>query len=168
MLEAKGTLALAFASTPEGAKTLAEGALAEGLEGVRKRVEALWRRELGDLDLKGPEAELEALARRSFLVLKTHEDRTYRGLVASLSVPWGNTRDDPGGYHLVWTRDAVEAAFAHLALGRKRRSAPSWPTWRLPRPKTDTGPRTSSRTAAPTGRASSWTRRPCPSFWRRP
>jgi len=120
VLEAKGTLALAFASTPEGAKTLAEGALAEGLEGVRKRVEALWRRELGDLDLKGPEAELEALARRSFLVLKVHEDRTYPGaLVASLSVPWGNTRDDPGGYHLVWTRDAVEAAFAHLALGRE-------------------------------------------------
>ncbi len=154
VLEAKGTLALAFALTPEGAKALAKSALAEGLEGVRKRVEALWRREVGDEELsahtsvsqhempelgpggglfgvpaaakaavgylKDPDPELEALARRSFLVLKAHEDRTYPGaLVASLSVPWGNTRDDRGGYHLVWTRDAVEAAFAYLALGRE-------------------------------------------------
>ncbi|BCZ93028.1 glucan 1,4-alpha-glucosidase (plasmid) [Thermus thermophilus] len=118
--EAKGTLALAFATTPEGAKTLAKNALAEGLEAVRARVRALWQGVLEGLDLEGPDPELQALARRSFLVLKAHEDRTYPGaLVASLSVPWGNTRDDPGGYHLVWTRDAVEAAFAHLALGRE-------------------------------------------------
>ncbi|MGC8968766.1 MAG: glycoside hydrolase family 15 protein [Thermus sp.] len=118
--EAKGTLALAFAPTPEGAKTLAKSALAEGLEAVRARVQALWREALEGLDLEGPDPELQALARRSFLVLKAHQDRTYPGaLVASLSVPWGNTRDDPGGYHLVWTRDAVEAAFAHLALGQE-------------------------------------------------
>jgi glucoamylase len=117
--EAEGTLALAFASTPEGAKTLAKSALAEGLEGVRARVRGLWKEAQAGLDLEGPDPELQALARRSFLVLKAHEDRTYPGaLVASLSVPWGNTRDDPGGYHLVWTRDAVEAAFALLALGR--------------------------------------------------
>jgi glucoamylase len=39
-------------------------------------------------------------------------------VVASLSVPWGQSHDDPGGYHLVWTRDAVEAAFALIAVGQ--------------------------------------------------
>src|SRR3546814_7278833 len=38
--------------------------------------------------------------------------------LASLSVPWGNTSDSSGGYHLVWTRDAVEAGLALLAVGR--------------------------------------------------
>ena len=52
-------------------------------------------------------------------MIKVHEDRTYGGaIVASLSVPWGQSRDDPGGYHLVWTRDAVEAALALVAVGK--------------------------------------------------
>ena len=38
-------------------------------------------------------------------------------MVASLSVPWGNSSDDIGGYHLVWPRDLVESAGALLALG---------------------------------------------------
>ena len=37
--------------------------------------------------------------------------------MASLSTPWGNTSDSTGGYHLVWTRDAVEAGLALLAIG---------------------------------------------------
>jgi glucoamylase len=38
-------------------------------------------------------------------------------MTASLSVPWGNSRDDRGGYHLVWPRDLVESATALLAFG---------------------------------------------------
>ena len=38
-------------------------------------------------------------------------------MVASLSIPWGNTRNERGGYHLVWPRDLVECAGALLALG---------------------------------------------------
>ena len=50
------------------------------------------------------------------MVIKVHDDRHYPGaLIASLSIPWGNTRDDPGGYHLVWPRDAVQSGFAMLA-----------------------------------------------------
>ncbi|MBV8496757.1 MAG: glycosyl hydrolase, partial [Gammaproteobacteria bacterium] len=47
-----------------------------------------------------------------------HQDKTYPGaLVASLSVPWGNTREERAGYHLVWPRDLVESAGALLAVG---------------------------------------------------
>src|ERR1043166_2808057 len=54
----------------------------------------------------------------STIVLRTHLDKTYPGaMVASLSVPWGDTGEERGGYHLVWPRDLVECAGAFLALG---------------------------------------------------
>jgi glucoamylase len=54
----------------------------------------------------------------SAMTLRCHLDKTYPGaMVASLSVPWGNTRNERGGYHLAWPRDLVECALAFLALG---------------------------------------------------
>jgi glucoamylase len=54
----------------------------------------------------------------SAMVLRVHQDKIYPGsMVASLSVPWGNSRDDLGGYHLVWPRDLVKCALALLELG---------------------------------------------------
>ena len=44
-------------------------------------------------------------------------------MVASLSVPWGNSRDDRGGYHLVWPRDLVQCATALLGPWRRARGA---------------------------------------------
>ena len=57
----------------------------------------------------------------SSMVLRTHRDKTYPGaMTASLSVPWGNSRDDLGGYHLVWPRDLVQCATALLAFGAEQ------------------------------------------------
>ncbi|MBI5644086.1 MAG: glucan 1,4-alpha-glucosidase [Deltaproteobacteria bacterium] len=56
----------------------------------------------------------------SAMVLKTHEDKTFKGgLIASLSIPWGEIKGDldAGGYHLVWPRDLVKSAFAFMAMG---------------------------------------------------
>lgn len=50
-----------------------------------------------------------------------HEDKVFQGaLVASMSIPWGETKgdNDLGGYHLVWTRDLVQSATALLATGQ--------------------------------------------------
>ena len=69
-----------------------------------------------DLDI---EKRLTDEALFSATVLKIHEDRTYPGaFVASLSVPWGNSSDSLGGYHLVWPRDATLAAFGLIAIGQ--------------------------------------------------
>ncbi len=52
--------------------------------------------------------------------LGPHQDRAAPGAtVASLSIPWGNTRNELGGYHLVWSRDLVESAGALIALGAR-------------------------------------------------
>lgn len=116
---AAGTLALAFAITGEGARTLARSALASGFAVARVRFVEGWRRWARGLDIAAPTPELAHEARRSAMVLKVHDDRTYPGaVVASLSTPWGASRDDPGGYHLVWPRDAVEAGFAFIACGQ--------------------------------------------------
>jgi glucoamylase len=57
----------------------------------------------------------------SYNLLLTHEDKLYQGaFVASLTIPWGQARNDEagkGGYHLVWTRDMVESAMGLLAAG---------------------------------------------------
>src|SRR5208283_2295335 len=48
-------------------------------------------------------------------------DKVFQGaLVASMSIPWGETKgdNDLGGYHLVWTRDLVQSATALLATGQ--------------------------------------------------
>ncbi|MGH8192069.1 MAG: glycoside hydrolase family 15 protein [Rhodanobacteraceae bacterium] len=114
-----GTLALAFAETPEGARTLGESALASGYTLARDRFVDGWRRWARGLKTPSPTPALAREARRSAMVLKVHDDRTYPGaVVASMSTPWGASRDDPGGYHLVWPRDAVEAGFALLACGQ--------------------------------------------------
>ena len=64
-----------------------------------------------------PDAIREQLVVSS-IVLRAHLDKTYPGaMVASLSVPWGDTGNERGGYHLVWPRDLVECASALLALG---------------------------------------------------
>ncbi|EQD57298.1 Glucan 1,4-alpha-glucosidase, partial [mine drainage metagenome] len=54
----------------------------------------------------------------STMVLRAHHCKTFPGaMVASLSVPWGNTKDERPGYHLVWPRDLCECAGALLAYG---------------------------------------------------
>ncbi|HXQ31590.1 MAG TPA: glycoside hydrolase family 15 protein [Steroidobacteraceae bacterium] len=118
-----GTLAVGVASSRESAATLAVQSLAGGFVTAWKAYCTGWRQWLQAL--QWPAALTEqltpqslALLRRSAVVIKCHEDRTFPGaLVASLSVPWGETSSSRGGYHLVWARDLVEAAGALLALG---------------------------------------------------
>lgn len=62
-----------------------------------------------------------SMYRLSRCILLAHEDKSFQGaLVASMSIPWGETKDDSdlGGYHLVWTRDLVQSATALLATGQ--------------------------------------------------
>jgi glucoamylase len=60
------------------------------------------------------------LYRMSTALIAAHEDkRAPGGIIASLSIPWGQSKGDHemGGYHLVWPRDLVEAAGALVAAG---------------------------------------------------
>ncbi|HEY6451212.1 MAG TPA: glycoside hydrolase family 15 protein [Steroidobacteraceae bacterium] len=116
---ASGLLALAFSESARGAYTLVRTALAEGFEALRDEFLHHWGRWGAQLELPRPDERLGNAGLLSATVLKMHEDRTYPGaVVASLSVPWGNTTDTLGGYHLVWPRDATLTAFALLSANK--------------------------------------------------
>jgi glucoamylase len=113
---ARGAIALAFADSPAGAHTHARTALLLPFDDLRSDFLRRWHTWGMRLQLPRPDDELGDAARLSATILKTHEDRAYPGaVVASLSVPWGNSTDTLGGYHLVWPRDATLTAFALLA-----------------------------------------------------
>ena len=115
-----GVVAIGFASTSEGAATLAHSSLATGFGAIAGRFAAGWERFAGTIDTDGIDPRWSEMTQRSAAVLACHEDRNFPGAtVASLSIPWGNDRSDLGGYHLVWARDCVESALAEIALGRR-------------------------------------------------
>ncbi|MBV8784132.1 MAG: glycosyl hydrolase [Gammaproteobacteria bacterium] len=119
-------LALGFGSSTESAATLALTALSEPFAASWERQVQAWSAWHGRC---GPVHALAAALpagcatqlQLSSMVLRVHQDKTYPGaLVASLSVPWGNTREEREGYHLVWPRDLCESAGALLAVGALR------------------------------------------------
>ncbi len=113
-----GTLALAFAGTATGARSLARGSLTEGFDAAASTFETGWTQWAAPLRLGKVSPELDELAHLSAMVLRVHEDLAFPGaIVASLSTPWGFSHDDPGGYHLVWPRDCAETGLALSAIG---------------------------------------------------
>ena len=117
----EGVIALAISEEAVGARTLARSALAEGFERMRDQFLEGWQLWAAAFDPLGgkksdDDRHLEA-ATLSATILKVHEDTSYPGaLVASLSVPWGSSTNNLGGYHLVWPRDTVLTAFAFIAV----------------------------------------------------
>jgi glucoamylase len=116
------TLALGFGREPAEAIANARASLAKGFERARAEYDAGWHEYVRSL--RGVGAEHQAQYDMAAMVLKAHEDKTYRGaMIASLSVPWGGgaSANEPqvGGYHLVWSRDLYQVATAFYALGDK-------------------------------------------------
>src|SRR4029077_3420317 len=115
------TLGLAFGNTEHRAVTTLFQALGVPFGEHRKRYTEQWERASARaLPLEHVSADKGNLYQSSFSLLRAHEDKSYPGaLIASLSIPWGETKGDSdhGGYHLVWTRDMVNSASAMLAAG---------------------------------------------------
>lgn len=123
-LPCKAVLALGFSSSHESAATLAVSALLQPFENIWQQQISHWQAWLESCRLPPPAGatqipdKLLDLVKASAMVLRTHQDQTFRGaLIASLSIPWGETQEERPGYHLVWPRDLVECAGALQALG---------------------------------------------------
>ena len=121
-LAPRATLALGLSASKEAAATLARAASLPPFDAVFAQQTAAWsawhRSCASCIAPTGLPPALDAQFAWSAQVLKTHSDKTFRGaMVASLSIPWGDTGEERGGYHLVWPRDLVESAQALQALG---------------------------------------------------
>jgi glucoamylase len=116
------TLALGFGREPSEALGNARASLGKGFAEARAEYERGWHEYVRSLRRVG--AKYQPQFDMAAMILKAHEDKTYRGaMIASLSVPWGGgaSANEPvvGGYHLVWSRDLYQVATAFHALGDK-------------------------------------------------
>lgn len=120
--DGRAQLALAFGARPEQAALQVSASLAGHFQADWDAYVQAWT-DFGR-SINAPPRQLDVPERHLYMtsaaVLRTHEDATEPGAtVASLSIPWGNTTNEPGGYHLVWSRDLVETAGAFVALGSR-------------------------------------------------
>jgi len=114
-------VAVAFGRSAQSASTQLLQALATPFAEQREKYVSQWQRTRCENDFSAHTKDGAHLMRLSQCVLLAHEDKMFPGaFVASLSIPWGETKNDSdrGGYHLVWTRDMVQSASALLACGR--------------------------------------------------
>ena len=117
------TVAVALGRSYQSAATKLFQSLAEPFELKRESYIRQWQRAVIDpkFDFTSDTTDDGGMYRLSRCVLLAHEDKVFQGArVASLSIPWGETKSDQdlGGYHLVWTRDLVHSATALLATGQ--------------------------------------------------
>ncbi len=116
------TIGIAFGRSAQSTVAKLLQSLAEPFDLHRQAYVQQWRRTGVNprYDFSGHTGDAGHMYRLSRCVLLAHEDKSFQGaLVASMSIPWGETRgdNDMGGYHLVWTRDLVQSATALLASG---------------------------------------------------
>lgn len=114
------TLGLAFGLNRHHVITTLFQSLGIPFKAHQRRFTAQWQRACAEMaDLTQSSGDEGKLYRRSQSLLLAHEDKGYPGaMIASLSIPWGEVKDDEagvGGYHLVWTRDAVHSVMGLLA-----------------------------------------------------
>ena len=117
------TIALACGKTCQSTATKVLQSLSDPFDSHREAYVRQWQRAVVNpkFDFSGDTFDGGGTYRLSRCVLLAHEDKDYQGaLVASMSIPWGETKSDGdrGGYHLVWTRDLVQSATALLATGQ--------------------------------------------------
>jgi glucoamylase len=113
-------LALGFGKDADSAVEAARKSLSRGFRAVSEDYASGWKQYAHGL--RHVDARYEKMFELSAMVLKAHEDKTYRGaMIASMSVPWGfavkAAEPTVGGYHLVWARDLYEVATGLLAAG---------------------------------------------------
>src|SRR5438270_1437095 len=117
------TIAVALGRSYQSAATKLFQSLAAAFESHRAAYVRQWQRAVVDrkFDFSTDTCDDGGMYRLSRCVLLAHEDKVFQGaMVASMSIPWGETKGDQdlGGYHLVWTRDLVHSAMALLATGQ--------------------------------------------------
>jgi glucoamylase len=114
------TLALGFGTDAAKAIDVAKKSLTRKFADVSNEYVVGWKEYLKGL--RKVDARYENEFQLAAMVLKAHEDKTYRGaMIASMTIPWGfAAKSDTagvGGYHLVWARDLYEVATGLMAAG---------------------------------------------------
>ncbi len=110
----ESVLVLSFGRSLEEAANHARASLLDGYDITKKRYREEW---------SGWHKTLRTMPAKNFAisaaVLRMHEAKNFPGgIIASLSIPWGESKGDSdrSGYHVVWPRDLAESALGFLSL----------------------------------------------------
>ncbi|WP_051160293.1 glycoside hydrolase family 15 protein [Cyclobacterium qasimii] len=117
LAEQEFVLAISFGRTHLEAANHARASILDGFDTAKRRYIEEWQTW---------QKTLPKLAAKNFKfsasILRMHEAKNFPGgIIASLSIPWGETKGDTdkSGYHVVWPRDLVESAGGFNALETK-------------------------------------------------
>ncbi|HVS98834.1 MAG TPA: glycoside hydrolase family 15 protein [Puia sp.] len=116
-------LAIGFGHFPHDAGHQARSSLLDGFKISKDQYVSEWKAWHRSLRARMKGHVKGRYLRESAAVLRIGESRRYPGgIIASLSIPWGEARgvNEGLGYHLVWPRDLVESAWGFLALKSER------------------------------------------------
>jgi len=114
------TIGIGMGGSCQSAATKLIQAFVRHFDEQRAKYVEQWKRTVQKKALTSRDRKTAAMVRLSQSILLAHEDKMFAGAtVASMSIPWGETKDDSdrGGYHLVWARDMVQTTTALMACG---------------------------------------------------
>lgn len=109
---------LSFDSTSaSNAMQTAAATLDDNLDDLRSQYDAAWHQYASGLSTQNGTADNEYYL--AAMALRTMQDRSNGAMIAGIGTPWGETQGDgnPGGYHLVWSRDLFKFANALITAG---------------------------------------------------
>jgi glucoamylase len=111
------TVVIGFGSTEANAIAAASNTLAENIASQETAYDDAWHSYAGGLSSQSGAADNQYYL--SAMTLKCMQDKSTGAMIAGIGTPWGANEgdNDPGGYHLVWSRDMYKFASALITAG---------------------------------------------------
>jgi glucoamylase len=111
------TVALGFGSTQADAIAAANATLGETISSQETSYDDAWHSYTGGLSSQNGAADDQYYL--SAMTLKSMQDKNTGAIIAGIGTPWGPDEgdNDPGGYHLIWSRDMYKFANALITAG---------------------------------------------------
>jgi glucoamylase len=111
------TVAVGFGSTRDNAIVAVNNTLAKNIASQETSYDDAWHSYTGGLSTQSGTADNQYYL--SAMTLKTMQDKSNGAMIAGIGTPWGPSEGDgdPGGYHLVWSRDMYKFANALITAG---------------------------------------------------
>lgn len=108
---------LGFGDSQANAIAAASGSLLAGTAAIEANYLNEWHAYTNGLNTQNGTADDQYYL--AAMTLKTSQDKSNGAMVAGMGTPWGETSNDgnPGGYHLVWSRDLYKFASSLITAG---------------------------------------------------
>ncbi|MHB8360522.1 MAG: glycoside hydrolase family 15 protein [Thermoplasmataceae archaeon] len=112
---------IGFGTSPDEAALKVKASMEKDPDEVLMKYNEEWSEYMNRINIDTAISKRFDIYNRSLMVIKIHQAKGQipGAIIASLSIPWGNSKgdNDIGGYLLIWPRDMAEAAESLLIAG---------------------------------------------------